>query len=289
MTAANAELPENDYWVPALQRGLRILEMFDGVQRTLGSNEIAARLGVSVSAIYRILFTLSEMGYLRKIDRNTYELGTQVISNGFSYLASRDIVDVAMPLLNTLRDKTSLSCHLAIREQTESLYLYRAFAAQRLSVNIPIGTRIPCHCTAMGRILLSELPAETLDQLYQRVRLDDYPPPAPKSLPELAQLLGEDRERGWVLHRSDYSTAIASAVRDHTDSIVAAINLSGPEAVLDNEAVRSQCLQLLLHTAGEISAQLGSGYGDGLVGQNARSVSETRPCAPKSTFPWRRD
>ena len=216
MTAGNAELPENDYWVPALQRGLRILEMFDGVQRTLGSNEIAARLGVSVSAIYRILFTLSEMGYLRKIDRNTYELGTQLISNGFSYLASRDIVDVAMPLLNTLRDKTSLSCHLAIREQTESLYLYRAFAAQRLSVNIPIGTRIPCHCTAMGRILLSELPADTLDQLYQRVRLDDYPPPAPKSLPELAQLLGEDRERGWVLHRSDYSTAIASAVRDHT-------------------------------------------------------------------------
>jgi len=33
MTAGNAELPENDYWVPALQRGLRILEMFDGVQR----------------------------------------------------------------------------------------------------------------------------------------------------------------------------------------------------------------------------------------------------------------
>ena len=36
--------------------------------------DIAARLGVSVSAIYRILFTLSEMGHLRKIDRNTYGL-----------------------------------------------------------------------------------------------------------------------------------------------------------------------------------------------------------------------
>jgi len=247
--------------------------------------DIAERLGLSVSAIYRIVYTLSEMGYLRKVAKNTYELGPQVVSDGFSYLASRDLVDIALPHLNGLRDRTSLSCHLTIRERTDSLYLYRAFAAQRLSVNIPIGTRIPCHCTAMGRILLSELPADTLDQLYQRVRLDDYPPPAPKSLPELAQLLGEDRERGWVLHRSDYSTAIASAVRDHTGNIVAAINLSGPEAVLDNEAVRSQCLQLLLHTAGEISAQLGGGYDDGLAIQNARSGSETRPCEPKSTSP----
>ncbi len=262
MTASQTpDLQEHDYWVPALQRGLRILEMFGSQQRTLSSNDIAAALGVSLSSIYRILFTLSEMGYLRKLDRNTYELGPQVISNGFSYLASRDIVDVTMPFLNTLRDKTSLSCHLSVREHTESVYLYRAFAAQRLSVNIPVGTRIPCHCTAMGRVLLSELPSQTLDQLYQSVRLDDYPPPAPKSLPELAQLLAEDRERGWVLHRSDYSTAIATAVRDHTGQIVAAINLSGPEAVLDRDAVRSQCLQLLLDTAAAISAQLGCSPG----------------------------
>jgi len=248
----------NDYLVPALQRGLRILEMFNDQERALGSNEIAIKLGVSLSSIYRILFTLTEMGYLQKLGKNLYELGPQVISPGFSYLASRDVVDVAVPFLNTLRDKTSLSCHITIREQTESLYVYRAFAPQRLSVNIPIGTRIPCHCTAMGRVLLCELSTDKLNQLYQSVRLDDYPPPAPKSLPELLQLLTEDRERGWVIHRSDYSTAIATAIRDHTGSIVAAINLSGPEAVLDTETVRSQCVELLLHTASCISAQLGA-------------------------------
>lgn len=248
---------DTDYMVPALQRGLCILQMFGARQRTLGSSEIAERLGVSVSAIYRILHTLSEMGYLRKLAKNTYELGPQVVSDGFSYLASRDIVDLALPHLNALRDRTSLSCHLSIREHTDSLYLYRAFAAQRLSVNIPIGTRIPCHCTAMGRILLSGLAPDALDALYLHVRLDDYPPPAPKTLPELQQTIAEDRERGWVLHRSDYSTAIATGIRNHLGEVVAAINLSGPDAVMDSPESQAHYLAALQQTAQRISAELG--------------------------------
>lgn len=122
------------------------------------------------------------------------------------------------PARNALRDRTSLSCHLSIREQTDSLYIYRAFAAQRLSVNIPIGTRTSCHCTAMGRMLLSGLSPTQPDALYRHVRLDDY---------QMHQLLERDRERGWVLHRSDYSITIACTVYNPSGEVAAAINLSG--------------------------------------------------------------
>lgn len=248
---------ETDYMVPALQRGLSILQMFNARERTLGTSEIAERLGVSASAIYRILHTLEEMGYLRKLAKNSWELGPQVVSDGFSYLASRDLVDLALPHLNALRDRTSLSCHLTIREQTDSLYLCRAFAAQRLSVNIPIGTRIPCHCTAMGRILLTGLTPPVLDALYSHVRLDGYAPPAPRTLPELQELIAGDRQRGWVLHRSDYSTAIATGIRNHLGEVVAAINLSGPDAVMDSEESQARFREALLQTAARISAELG--------------------------------
>ncbi|MQT99326.1 helix-turn-helix domain-containing protein [Pseudomonas sp. FSL R10-2245] len=253
-----AEVPdkEADYSVPALARGLSVLGMFNTHTRSLSLQEIAERLGVSNSAVYRILFTLTNMGYLNK--HNTqYELGARVISDGFSYLASRDIVEVAMRHLNELRDRTSLSCHLSIREQTDSLYLYRAFAAQRLSVNIPVGTRIACHCTAMGRMLLTSLSEIELGQLYQLVRLDDYPAPAPRTLLELQNLISEDRDRGWVLHRSDYSTAIAAPIRDHNGHVVAAINLSGPDAVMDSEDVKEQFRALLLASSVSISNELG--------------------------------
>ncbi|MNP00245.1 Pca regulon regulatory protein [compost metagenome] len=196
------------------------------------------------------------MGYLNK--QNTqYELGARVISDGFSYLASRDIVDVAMPHLNELRDRTSLSCHLSVREHTESLYVYRAFAAQRLSVNIPIGTRIACHCTAIGRMLLTGLNEADLASLYQHIRLDDYPPPAPRTQPELQSMIQEDRLRGWVLHRSDYSTAIAMSVKDHRGQVIAAVNISGPDAVMDPYGAKEKFEALLKDCSFKISRDLG--------------------------------
>lgn len=248
---------ESDYRVPALQRGLSILEMFSASVRSLSMQEIADGLGVSLSSIYRIVQTLHDMGYLKKIGKHSYALGPKVISQGFTWLASRDLVDIAAPWLNDLRDRCSLSCHLSIREQTDNLYIYRAFAAQRLSVNVPIGTRLPCHCTAMGRVLLSALNAQQIASLYQAIRLDDYPAPAPKTLPELLQLVDEDRRNGHVIHRSDYSTAIACAIRDHTGSIVAAINLSGPDAVMDSATAQDYFLASLQGCAQAISAELG--------------------------------
>lgn len=256
MTPPEPTEKDTDYSVPALARGLSVLGMFNARTRTLSIQDIAERLGVSTSAVYRILFTLTDMGYLNKLNTH-YELGARVISDGFSYLASRDIVEVAMPHLNLLRDRTSLSCHLSIREQTDSLYLFRAFAAQRLSVNIPIGTRIACHCTAMGRMLLTQLADAQLGQLYQHVRLDDYPTPAPRTLPQLQSLIAEDRERGWVLHRSDYSTAIATSIKDHTGQVRAAINLSGPDAVMDPEGAKDGFQSLLLECSASISRELG--------------------------------
>ncbi|AOE84014.1 IclR family transcriptional regulator [Pseudomonas sp. TCU-HL1] len=258
MTTIETPERDTDYRVPALERGLTILGMFTARERSLGMNDMAERLGVSPSAVYRIVQTLVEMGYLQKAGRNAFELGARVISNGFAYLASRDIVEVAMPFLNDLRDRTSLSCHLSIREQTDSLYLYRAFAPQRLTVNIPVGTRLPCHSTALGRVLLTALDEIELSQLYQHVRLDDYPPPAPRTLPELQQLIAQDRERGWVLHRSDYSTAIATGIRNHSGAVVAAINLSGPDAVMDGPDAQATFLQALGQAQALISAQLGA-------------------------------
>jgi len=249
---------ESDYTVPALYRGLKILELFDGENRVLTTNDFASHLSCSNAAIYRIVITLTEMNYLRKIARNTYELGPQVISRGFSYLASRDLVDIVKPHITELRDSTSMSCHLSIREGTDSIYIYRAFAAQRLTVNIPIGTRLPCHITAMGRILLTQLDDSGLESLYRNISLDGYGTSAPRSLPELKMTIREDAQRGWVEHRSDYATAIAAGIIDHTGTIIGAINISGPDAILTTEARRSDIRNALLDTAQRINAELGS-------------------------------
>ncbi|MDR2031890.1 MAG: IclR family transcriptional regulator [Azoarcus sp.] len=248
---------ENSYRVPALERGLSIIEMFSAAERTLSMAEIAMRLGLTQSTIYRIMQTLAERGYLRKIAKTTFELGPRVVSAGFTWLASRDITEIAMPWLNVLRDRTSLSCHLAIREHTDAVYIYRAFAQQRLTVNIPIGSRLPCHGSALGRVLLADLSEDELHALYRDIRLDDCPPPAPKTFPELLSVLQNDRENGWAVSRSDDSTAIAAPILDHRGRVVAAANLSGPDATMQAAGAIGRSRELLLECTKAISAELG--------------------------------
>lgn len=245
------------YVVPALKRGLQILEMFSAHKRVLNINDFAEGLGMSPSAIYRTLVTLTESGYLKKLERNSYELGHMVLNNGFCYLASREIVEIAAPYLHELRDNTSSACHLAIREGIQAIYLYRALSPQRMAVNVPIGSRFPCHTAAMGRALLTGLNDQQLVELFSGIALEGYAPPAPTSLPQLLQMIRLDRQRGFSVNRSDFATAIAAPVQNFAGEVVAAINVSGPDTLLGEESVRNTLTSLLLTAAERISCEVG--------------------------------
>jgi DNA-binding IclR family transcriptional regulator len=251
-------MADRSYMVPALEKGLRILEMFSRSTRVLSQSEMAARLGVSPNSLYRILQTLATMGYLEKTGVSSYSLGSQIVSRGFSYLASREIVELAAPFVLSLRDNTSLSSHLAVRDGSQALYVFRALALQRVSVNVPVGTRFPCHVTAMGRALLSGMTPEQLRVLYRGERLDGNPEPAPRTLPELILLLERENARGWHMHYSDESTAIAVPIRDLVGEVVAAINLSGPDSIMQKEGVQEELAAILIEASREVMHQLGA-------------------------------
>lgn len=255
MGASQKENP--DYLVPALVKGLQILALYSRRERVLTIGEIAERLAISTSAIYRSVVTLTEMNYLRKVGRNAYELGPMVLSRGFCYLASRDIVKTAAPHLDALRDETSASCHLAIREGTDAVYIYRAASPQIMMVNVPVGTRFPCHAVAIGRALLSGLSDENLRKLYSGVALDGQTATGVTSLPQLMTLVAAARERGVSISGSDFSTAIATPIRDYTGLVMAAINVSVPDHVIETPGVREHLIACLLRTAAAIAAERG--------------------------------
>lgn len=253
-----------DYMVPALKKGLQILEMFDAANRILTIGEFAERLAVSTSAIYRTVVTLTEMQYLKKVGRNAYELGPMVLSRGFCYLASRDIINLAVGHLEELRDETGASCHLAVREGLDAVYIYRAVSPQIMMVNVPVGTRFPCHTVAIGRALLSGLADENLRKLFAGVALDGQTTGGIKSLPQLMALIADVREYGLSTGGSDYSTAIATPVKNYAGSVVAAINVSVPDYIIEAAGVRDRLTACLLHTAAAISKALGSPGGNGI-------------------------
>lgn len=252
------------YLVPALIRGLTILQGLSGENRKLTLSEVAASLGVTRSSAYRLLFTLGHLGFVvSDADTKTYSLGPEVLRLGYGYLASRDLVEVATPHLVRLRDRTGWSAHLGELQGRDVVYLARVATRRSIASTVHVGTRLPARSTTMGRILLSGLTPDEVRDLYRDQSYSSAN--GQGGLTDLNAQLAGDRDKGLVVQVSGYEPGVASVaapIRDTSGKIIAAINISAI-ALLTNEAdLQGPLTAEVLATAEAISRDLGFKTGE---------------------------
>ena len=232
MTDSTAlETPSEDstdkYNVPALERGLRVLQEFGRGGGTLGAPELARRLNLPRSTIFRLLATLETTGFLERVESgNDYRLGMAVLRLGYEYLSSLELSELGHPVLTRLCDHIGHPCNLAVRDGRSIVYVGKVTPPSPFTSSLRVGTRLPAHGTVFGRILLSDFNVPELRALYPEDRLEVYSENTPKTVMALFDLIVEDRERGYALGIAYYdlsTSPIAAQVRDHTGRVVAAL------------------------------------------------------------------
>ena len=252
----NAPLPR--YNVPGLERGLRMLQLFDRTRRFLTAAEMARALAIPRSTAFRIAQTLEFLGFLER-EGDRYRAGPAVLRLGFEYIASLEVAELARPVIDRLRDATSLSAQLVIRDGREVVVVVKASPPSTFASNVTVGTRFPAHATILGRVLLSDADDRTLQALYPDATLPQYSPRAPRTLAELKRLIREDRARGYAVSESFFEqgiSAVAAPVRDQTGAIVATISVTAQRPTLEPKEFRDQLVAEVLGAAAELSRQL---------------------------------
>ncbi|RYE79667.1 MAG: IclR family transcriptional regulator, partial [Oxalobacteraceae bacterium] len=138
---AEQELPDDGtgsdeterYIVPALRRGLSLLRLFSRDRRVVTLPEIVRELSVPRATAFRLAHTLEADGYLQRAPHsNAFQLGLNVLSLGFEYLGSMDLLDIARPALEDLRDRLDLSVHMGVRDGTDIVYVLSLPSQHRL-------------------------------------------------------------------------------------------------------------------------------------------------------------
>lgn len=249
------------YVVPGLSRGLALLQLFtrDEPQRSL--SDLAAGLGVSRSAAYRLVYTLENDGFLvRDAGTRRYHLTARVLSLGFEYLGSQAVVEIAHPALVALSERTRAAAHVAVLDGWHSVYLSRVAPAVALVTNLQVGMRLPAHVTASGRILIAQLDRSQLANLIEDLRRECRAAPPPRSLAALHSAAEADRKRGYVYHDSEFDRgvmSVAAPVRDRGGAVVAAITVVGPKALFDELGGERALGPLAIQAAQAISQRLG--------------------------------
>jgi DNA-binding IclR family transcriptional regulator len=251
------------YVVPGLERGLKLLAQFTRDTPQLQAPELARRLGVPRTTVFRLLGTLEGLGFLdRMADGRSYRLGRAVLRLGFEYLASLELPELARPVMDRLRDRCDCPVNLVIRDGREAVYVGKSTVAKPFVSTLQVGARLPLHATVLGRTLLIDADLPALQRLYGSDALASYSPHTPRSLPELAALLAADRAAGAAVSVDFYEpgvSAVAAPVRDVGGEVVAAIGVVLPTARLARRAARDELAGEVRDSAAEVSAMKGAG------------------------------
>src|SRR5690606_19473001 len=171
--------------------GLRYLTYFTRESPTLTAPELARRLDVPRTTVFRLLVTLESLGFVEKAGNGReYQLGTAVLKLGFEYLASLTLTELGRPILEQLRDELNYSANLVVRDGRDVVYVQKAAAGSIFTSSVHIGTRLPAHATVLGRVLLSHHGFEALRTLYP----DEALPPFGAHTPPTTEALYRSEE-----------------------------------------------------------------------------------------------
>lgn len=244
----------------SVRAAARLLCTFSASDRELGVSELARRLGLSKSAVHRLLTTLaSEHLIERNPHTGRYRLGIKLYELGMVVSTHFELHEAVAMHIDELRGSTGETVHVGILDGTEVVYVERRESLRTLHHMVDLGHRNHANCTACGKVLLAALPDPELDRLLHGARL---PSRTPRSITEVDRLRAEltvVRTRGYAENVAESNTETASvgaAIHDQSGRVIAAISVAGPLSRM-TESARCRYATVTLDVASRISRELG--------------------------------
>ncbi|WP_437018723.1 IclR family transcriptional regulator domain-containing protein [Streptomyces sp. enrichment culture] len=251
-------------FVESLARGLTVLTAFGEGRAELTLAEVARATGLARATARRALITYEYAGLVAPASDRAFTLTPRVLSLGFPPLSRTTLPQIAQPHLAALAERVQESAALAVLSDRPAAgpgpgadirYTARVTPSRVMSVDITVGTRQPAYATALGRVLLADLP----DPGRALGGLRPFTPYTVTDPAELARVLDRVRAQGYALTDQELEEglrSIAVPVRDGTGRAVAAVNVAMHAARRTLEACVDEVLPELRETADRIEGDL---------------------------------
>lgn len=246
--------------IQVIDRAFDILEILSVEKDGLGVTGISNRIGLHKSTVHRILNSMVSRGYIEKLpDRGTYKIGLKLIEISSIYLNSIELKTEARPYLGELTSRLGLPVHLATLDGIEAVYIDKVDVLNNIRLYSQIGRRVPVHCSALGKCLISGLDGQELEELAGRIKFTRFTNNTitdKKTLLEQVRLVGT---QGWALDNEEHEAGmkcIAAPVRDYRGTIIAAISVTGPSGTVSPER-ENEIGGIVVEASRKISRRMG--------------------------------
>jgi len=197
------------YFSKSLEKGLKILALFNRETPALNQTEIARKIGLNMTSTYRYINTLVAMGYLEK-EESTRLIRPSIFCLAFcnNLMRASDHRRLIKAMVDDIHGRFNITIDVALSVDNDMMRIYHREAADTLTYTLPDFTRNCLHNTALGKAYLSSLPEEVL-----RSRVDqlDMAAKTEKTITDrevlLAQLLAAKRN-GYAMAIEEYLSGL---------------------------------------------------------------------------------
>lgn len=260
-TVAESDVaPDERDTLRGVDRALAVLLAFSRETPTLGVTELSERLGLTKSAIHRILRSLMAHGMVTQDpETRAYSLGFRVLALAAGVSGEAGLRQICAPHMQWLRAMTDETIGLYVVAGDVRMCLEELESPQLLRMAAGVGRCFPLDAGASSKALLVEGAAN--HDLWRRAtgRL---------SVGQRTQLeadLERLRATGYLVTRGETvagSASMASPIRAGTrNEIIGALSIAGPASRFDDAHVERYA-PLLLEAVGRIERDLSALYGD---------------------------
>lgn len=234
--------------VPALDRGLAILEAVAKSRSGLTLSQLTRTLDLPKSSVFCLLITLERAGYLyRNPATKRYGCEMKLVRIATHALEGITLRDKARPVLRRLLDQTHLTVHMGIAGENEVMLIEKLDPNVTSTVATWIGKGMDFHCTSLGKCLLAFSPESEVDRILGHRALLRHNENTIASIQRLKAELAKVRKLGYATDDEEEelgSRCIGAPVLDAQGNAIAAISISGDLAEIDITNSSSLCLKV---------------------------------------------
>jgi len=218
-------------------RLLSVLAAFDERHRSLTLSELANRAGLPIATAHRLTAELVAGSALQRRADGRFEVGRLIWSAGLLAPVEGRLRQVAEPFLHDVYAATLATVHLAVRDGNEVLYLERMMGRASVPIVSTVGSRLPMHCTGVGKVLLAHAPSEVQEYVFASLtRITPYTVVQRTVLADQMERIRRESVATTVEEMSLGACSLAvPVVRQSDGAVVAAIAVVVPSLKRDRQ------------------------------------------------------
>ncbi|WCB92097.1 Transcriptional repressor IclR [Baekduia alba] len=240
------------YPIESVDRALTVILAFEETD-SLTIVEASRLLGVSRSTAYRLLTVLEHREFVRQDKRTkSFHGGPALLRVGLAAVQRSDIRVALHPLLERVVAEVDETAHLVVLQNGDAFYLDCVEGSKMVRATSRVGSSLPAHVSAAGKVLLANLPLRRLDELLSG-ELRAVTRRSKVSANSVTRELNKVRKQGWAINdeESEIGLRAVAVLVDAAATgtgIDAAITVAGPslrltpERLLEIAAILSTCV-----------------------------------------------